>query len=64
MSNLAWPEHIPIPKSFTCPITNQLMIHPVIDREGNSYEKSAIILHLQSSEKRVSPITNNRLRIR
>ena len=64
MSNLAWPEDIPIPKSFTCPITNQLMIHPVIDREGNSYEKSAIILHLQSSDKRVSPITNNRLRIR
>lgn len=28
--------------SFLCPITRELMIDPVIDPDGNSYERSAI----------------------
>ena len=28
--------------SFLCPITRELMTDPVIDRDGNSYERSAI----------------------
>ena len=60
---MSWPKHIPIPSSFICPITQSIMTNPVIDREGNSYEKNAIIKHLQQATKRVSPITGNRLRI-
>jgi hypothetical protein len=28
--------------SFRCPITHELMTDPVIDPDGNSYERSAI----------------------
>jgi outer membrane murein-binding lipoprotein Lpp len=31
-----------VPSSFKCPITNDVMREPVIDPEGNSYEKYAI----------------------
>jgi len=31
-----------IPKGFYCPITKTLMVDPVIDPEGNTYERSAI----------------------
>ena len=58
-----WPKNIPIPSSFICPITQSIMTNPVIDREGNSYQKEAIIKHLQQATKRISPITGNRLRI-
>jgi len=60
---ISWPKHIPVPSSFICPITQSIMTQPVIDREGNSYQKEAIIKHLQQATKRVSPITGNRLRI-
>ena len=38
----AWPRKVPIPKQYLCPLTKLLMEHPVIDREGNSYEKDAM----------------------
>ena len=37
-----WPDHLPIPELFLCPLTKGLMKHPVIDREGNSYDKDAM----------------------
>ena len=37
-----WPDTVPLPPLFLCPLTKQLMRHPVIDREGNSYEKDAV----------------------
>lgn len=46
-----------IPNSFICPITTSIMIEPVIDNEGNSYEKSAITKWLDNHT--TSPITRN-----
>jgi hypothetical protein len=46
------PMGIPI-----CPITQEVMREPVIDREGNTYEKSAILEWLKSTN--TSPITRN-----
>ena len=48
-----------IPESFICPITQQKMVDPYIDPDGNSYEKSAIDNWL--SQNTVSPITRNPL---
>ena len=44
-------------QQYHCPLTKSLMITPVSDMEGNSYEKSAILKHLETSNK--SPITGN-----
>jgi hypothetical protein len=41
--------------SFYCPITAEIMRDPVVDREGNSYERSAIIAWLAKNPK--SPVT-------
>jgi len=46
------PMEIPI-----CPITQEVMKEPVIDREGNTYEKSAILEWLKSTN--TSPVTRN-----
>ena len=32
-----------LPKSFICPITNEVMRDPVMDEDGNSYERTAIL---------------------
>jgi hypothetical protein len=45
---------MPIP---ICPITQDVMREPVIDKEGNTYEKSAILEWLKTNNK--SPITRN-----
>jgi len=42
---------------FICPITGVTMIDPVIDREGNTYEREAITEWIQL--KGTSPITRN-----
>ncbi|CAB9520712.1 U-box domain-containing protein [Seminavis robusta] len=42
---------------FTCPITQELLRDPVIDHEGNTYERSAIVEWIH--EHGVSPITRN-----
>lgn len=44
---------------FICPITGELMTDPVVDNEGNSYERSAIEDWLSRSQ--TSPITRNAL---
>lgn len=46
-----------IPISFICPITTSIMTEPVIDNEGNSYEKYAITKWLDNHT--TSPITRN-----
>ena len=58
-SPLEWPEGIPIPESFICPLSRRLMVHPVIDKEGNSYERDAIKIYLTATEG-MSP-TNQQL---
>mmetsp|Transcript_14356 Transcript_14356/g.21909 ORF Transcript_14356/g.21909 Transcript_14356/m.21909 type:complete len:728 (-) Transcript_14356:82-2265(-) len=46
---------------LTCPITGELIDDPVIDHEGNSYEKDAILEWL--SENQNSPITRSPLHV-
>jgi len=49
------------PIEFMCPITHLIMNEPVIDNEGNSYEKEAISKWLLINN--TSPITRNHLRL-
>jgi len=64
-SQPSWPEHVPIPETFLCPLSKKFMNHPVIDREGNSYEREAIFKYLRAREQLgtalVSPVTKNPL---
>jgi hypothetical protein len=48
-----------IPPHFLCPLTKSIMINPVIDSEGNTYERRAILRWLDLED--VSPVTGNRL---
>ena len=49
-----------IPSYFLCQITNQIMIDPVIDHEGNTYERHAILRWLVLYQN-TSPVTGNAL---
>jgi len=46
------------PRHFLCPISQSLLIDPVIDSEGNVYERTVIVRWLVLG---VSPITGNPL---
>lgn len=48
-----------IPPHFLCPLTKSIMIHPVIDAEGNTYERRAILRWLDLED--ISPVTGNSL---
>ena len=50
------------PEEFLCPISMIVMAHPVVDREGNTYERSAIETWLTNNS--TSPITRRPLRRR
>jgi hypothetical protein len=53
-------RHVPqCPDSFFCAITSELMVDPVIDKEGHSYERAAIEQWLHMNQ--TSPITRERL---
>jgi hypothetical protein len=49
---------INFPSYFLCPITNTVMIDPVIDGEGNTFERQAILRWLVLYDQ-VSPLTGN-----
>ena len=40
-----------IPELFLCPITSCIMKEPVIASDGNTYEKSAVLLWIQDLKK-------------
>ena len=46
-----------IPHQYLCPISLAIMDNPVIDNDGNSYDKSSILEHLK--RKKESPLTRN-----
>ena len=48
-----------IPPHFLCPLTKSIMIQPMIDAEGNTYERRAILRWLDLED--VSPVTGNPL---
>ena len=47
------------PDAFMCPITQELMVDPVVDTEGNTYEREAITQWLASNC--TSPVTRSLL---
>lgn len=50
-----------LPLSFYCPLTQEVMEDPVIDHEGNSYERAAITNWLERNA--TSPITRSPLQL-
>ena len=50
-----------VPESYICSITKDIMKSPVIDPDGYSYEKEAIIKWLEDND--TSPITRNPLKV-
>ena len=48
-----------VPKGFLCPLTLEVMLEPVLDAEGNTYERSALLKWIQ--EYRTSPISRQPL---
>lgn len=48
-----------VPKGFYCPLTMDIMFEPVLDTEGNSYERSALLDWLKLH--RTSPISRQPL---
>jgi hypothetical protein len=48
-----------IPQSFRCPLTFEVMADPVLDSEGNTFERKAILKWLQKSN--LSPISRQNL---
>ena len=54
------PEGIEIPNEFLCPITLEIMQNPVIASDGNTYERSAILQHINMHpEYPRSPLTRD-----
>eukprot|EP00759_Apiculatamorpha_spiralis_P035599 PhF_6_TR36290/c0_g2_i1/m.52933 len=51
----------PVPEYFLCPITHVIMKDPVITKEGNSYERTAIIAWCR--EHNVSPLTGKQMSV-
>ena len=47
------------PQDFYCPITGELMVDPVVDPEGHSYDRESIMKWLK--KKNISPLTRNPL---
>ena len=48
-----------IPQSFRCPLTFEVMADPVLDSEGNTFERKALLKWLQKSSQ--SPVSRQNL---
>jgi len=60
MGNNASTDAANPPEQFLCPITQAVMVNPVVDPDGNSFERLAIIKWLETND--TSPITRKPLR--
>jgi len=60
-------EEDELPVRFLCPITQEIMNEPVMDKEGNNFEKKAIIEYLkklaQEKKPTISPLSRQSLTI-
>jgi hypothetical protein len=54
-------EHRPLPDSFYCPITFELIRKPVIDPDGRTFERDAIVNWIRVNG--TSPVTRNALAV-
>lgn len=56
------PDLLVIPEEFICPITQEIMINPVLSRYGQSYERKAIVEWLATG-RRACPLTRQPLNL-
>ena len=54
-------DPVDIPEDHLCPMTQQLMQHPVFAADGHTYEQKAIVQWLQTGHD-TSPLTGERLK--
>jgi len=54
-----YPAVTSLEKQYHCPLTKEIMVEPMSDFEGNSYERVAILKYLETST--ISPVTGNPL---
>lgn len=52
-----------IPSNFICPISQCIMIHPVMTRSGHNYERKAILTWLKE-QNNTCPMTRNTLTVK
>eukprot|EP01013_Petalomonas_cantuscygni_P042008 TRINITY_DN753_c0_g1_i4.p1 TRINITY_DN753_c0_g1~~TRINITY_DN753_c0_g1_i4.p1 ORF type:complete len:821 (+),score=160.16 TRINITY_DN753_c0_g1_i4:83-2464(+) len=50
-----------VPDAFVCPITHQLMRDPVLDPQGHSYERSALVASVSQYHR--SPLTGQTMKL-
>jgi hypothetical protein len=55
-------RHTNAPDEFICPLTLELMVNPVVNRQGNCYEKAALIKWL-SQPNATCPLTRQPIRL-
>lgn len=60
-SALATTDYRPLPDSFYCPITQDLMVDPVIAPDGNTFEREAIVNWIRANG--TNPVTRQALTI-
>jgi hypothetical protein len=53
-----------VPKAYICTLTNKMMIDPLVNRYGISYERAAIIDHITIQMKPYCPKTKKPLTVR
>lgn len=65
MTNSSPNTVVVVPSDFICPITMEIMIHPVMTRYGHSFDRPAIMTWLSSSDgsQCECPLTRKPLRI-
>ena len=51
---------IPVPDEFICPLTLDVMVEPIVSREGHNYEREAILNWV--AEHGTSPLTRKPMR--
>ena len=54
-------KSITIPADFICPLSQQIMVQPLMTRSGRHFERSAILAWLDGGKERC-PITGERLK--
>ncbi|CAG9312010.1 unnamed protein product [Blepharisma stoltei] len=60
MESEEFDESTSIPDNYICPITQEIMINPVVAADGHSYEKEAILKWFKTGHL-TSPLTNEKL---
>ena len=53
-----------VPVAYICPLTKEIMVDPLMNRYGVSYERAAIVDHITNQSKPYCPTTKKPLTVR